>query len=196
MNKYRLIALSVSAKGNRVLRKEDDKVYTESAWNEGRAEELVKEGFLERVIDKEADEAEAKAQEEAEAKAQEQAKKEAKAKAKAKKEADEAKAEEAQEDADQAKEDAKESQEKADEAAETAEKEADEAQEAKEDVEELEEAQEESEQLKEDTEEEEIPSLDDARVTALKANLTTKGIEFKPTESKASLYKKLYGVKG
>lgn len=49
MRLYKLKALSVSALGNRVLRKEDNEVYKENAWPEGRAEELVKAGFLVRV---------------------------------------------------------------------------------------------------------------------------------------------------
>ena len=49
MKKYKLIALNCTAKGNRVLRKEDNKVYTEDAWDEKVADTLVKEGFLEVV---------------------------------------------------------------------------------------------------------------------------------------------------
>lgn len=49
MKYYKLKALSVGAKGNRVLRKEDDKTYPEDTWHEKRAEELVGLGFLTRV---------------------------------------------------------------------------------------------------------------------------------------------------
>ncbi len=49
MKFYKLKALSVGAKGNRVLRKEDDKTYPENTWPEKRAEELVGLGFLTRV---------------------------------------------------------------------------------------------------------------------------------------------------
>ncbi len=49
MKRYKLIALNCTAKGNRVLRKEDNKVYTEDAWDEKVADTLVKEGFLEVV---------------------------------------------------------------------------------------------------------------------------------------------------
>ncbi len=49
MKYYKLKALSVGAKGNRVLRKEDDKTYPENTWPEKRAEELVGLGFLTRV---------------------------------------------------------------------------------------------------------------------------------------------------
>lgn len=49
MRYYKLKALSVGAKGNRVLRKEDDKTYSEDTWHEKRAEELVGLGFLIRV---------------------------------------------------------------------------------------------------------------------------------------------------
>lgn len=49
MKKYKLIALNCTAKGNRVLRKEDNKTYTEDAWDEGVADKLVKEGFLKVV---------------------------------------------------------------------------------------------------------------------------------------------------
>lgn len=49
MRFYKLKALSVGAKGNRVLRKEDNKTYPEDTWHEKRAEELVALGFLIRV---------------------------------------------------------------------------------------------------------------------------------------------------
>ena len=49
MKYYKLKALSVGAKGNRVLRKEDDKTYPEDTWHEKRAEELVGLGFLIRI---------------------------------------------------------------------------------------------------------------------------------------------------
>ncbi|KKN55734.1 hypothetical protein LCGC14_0579440 [marine sediment metagenome] len=49
MKYYKLKALSVGAKGNRVLMKEDNKTYPENTWEEKRAEELVGLGFLTRV---------------------------------------------------------------------------------------------------------------------------------------------------
>ncbi len=49
MKKYKLIALNCTAKLNRVLRKEDNKTYSEDAWDEGVADKLVKDGFLEVV---------------------------------------------------------------------------------------------------------------------------------------------------
>ncbi len=49
MKFYKLKALSVGAKGNRVLRKEDNKTYPENTWEEKRAEELVGLGFLVRT---------------------------------------------------------------------------------------------------------------------------------------------------
>ncbi len=49
MKYYKLKALSVGAKGNRVLRKEDNKTYPENTWEEKRAEELVGLGFLVRT---------------------------------------------------------------------------------------------------------------------------------------------------
>jgi len=88
MKTYRLIALSVSANGNRVLHKSDNETYTEDVWDEGVAERLVKDGFLEVVTKKAAElEAEKAADEEAAAE-KEAAQKEAAEKALAKKEAD------------------------------------------------------------------------------------------------------------
>ncbi len=49
MKYYKLKALSVGAKGNRVLRKEDNKTYPENTWHEGTAEEFVESGHLIRV---------------------------------------------------------------------------------------------------------------------------------------------------
>jgi hypothetical protein len=49
MRYFKLIALSVSASGNRVLHKEDGKTYPENTWPNGRADELVKQGFIEEV---------------------------------------------------------------------------------------------------------------------------------------------------
>ena len=49
MKHYKLIALSVGAKGNRPLFKKDDLTYPENTWDEGRAEELVGLGFLIRI---------------------------------------------------------------------------------------------------------------------------------------------------
>ncbi|KKN54306.1 hypothetical protein LCGC14_0593610 [marine sediment metagenome] len=49
MKHYKLIALSVGAKGNRPLFKKDNKTYPENTWDEGRAEELVGLGFLVRI---------------------------------------------------------------------------------------------------------------------------------------------------
>lgn len=51
MKFYKLKALSVGSKGNRVLRKEDNKTYPENTWHEKRADELVKLGFLVLVKD-------------------------------------------------------------------------------------------------------------------------------------------------
>lgn len=52
MKFYKLKALSVGAKGNRELLKEDNKTYPENTWHEKRAEELVELGFLIRLKDK------------------------------------------------------------------------------------------------------------------------------------------------
>lgn len=49
MKYYKLIALSVGAKGNRTLFKEDNKTYPENTWPEKIAEELVVQKFLVRV---------------------------------------------------------------------------------------------------------------------------------------------------
>ncbi len=49
MKYYKLKALSVGAKGNRVLMKEDNKTYPENTWPEKIADELVELGFLIKV---------------------------------------------------------------------------------------------------------------------------------------------------
>jgi len=46
MKYYKLIALSVGAKGNRTLYKEDNKTYPENTWPEKIADELVAQKFL------------------------------------------------------------------------------------------------------------------------------------------------------
>ena len=46
MKTYKLLALSVSAGGNRVLKKEANEEYPESLWGAAKAQELVTQGFL------------------------------------------------------------------------------------------------------------------------------------------------------
>ena len=49
MKFYKLKALSVGAKGNRVLYKEDNETYPENTWHEGTAEKLVESKHLIRL---------------------------------------------------------------------------------------------------------------------------------------------------
>jgi hypothetical protein len=47
MAKYKVIALSVGGKGNKIYRAGD--TVTDECWSEGRAKELAEQGFLEQV---------------------------------------------------------------------------------------------------------------------------------------------------
>ena len=144
MKKYKLIALNFTTKGNRVLLKEHNKTYTEDAWDEGVANTLVKDGFLEvvgKTEEKKADE------------------KKVDKKPAVKKPADEKPTDE------------KPADEKPTDEKPTDEKPTD------------------DEENKED-----VPGYDDVTSKQLKANLTAKGIEFKPNDTKKKLYKTLYGT--
>ena len=48
---FKLIALNCTAKGGRLLLKEHDETYPETAFHDGQADELVQKGFLIEVTD-------------------------------------------------------------------------------------------------------------------------------------------------
>lgn len=50
MTKYKVIALSVGAKNNKIFKSGD--IVTADAFHEGHADKLVEQGFLELVVEK------------------------------------------------------------------------------------------------------------------------------------------------